>query len=104
LQCNLPANINVEIAAPCGNGDILIAVGTRCIPLTTESLIASQIHNTNWTPGKDFPIPATQLRGSRIDCLTLSSSVTTGITLVGSVNFFDSTIGDLTTSEVLTCQ
>jgi cysteine-rich repeat protein len=103
LQCNLPANINVEIAAPCGDGDVLIAVGTRCIPLTTEAM-TSQMHNVNNNPGKDFPIPATQLTGNRIDCLTLSSSVTTGITLVGSVNFFDSTIGDLTTSEVLSCQ
>jgi cysteine-rich repeat protein len=103
LHCKLPANINVEIASPCGDGDVLIALGTRCVPLTTET-ITSQMHNTNFTPGKDFPIPASTASGNSISCSALITSTTTGIVMVGSVNLFDSTIGDIQTNQVLTCQ
>jgi hypothetical protein len=99
----MPANIDVEIAPPCGDGDILIAVGTRCIPLSTEA-VASQLHNTNHTPGKDFPVPPFNGSGTAIACDGMSTSVLTGLKLVGSVNFFDSTIGDLITTQTLLCQ
>jgi hypothetical protein len=103
LQCNVGAEINVEIIAPCGDGDILIAVGTRCIPLTTETVTA-QIHSTNNTPGKDFPLSASSATGIAIGCPAMASSTLTGLTLVGAVNFFDTTIGDLQTNQVFTCQ
>jgi cysteine-rich repeat protein len=103
LQCSLSANIDVEINPPCGDGDILIAVGTRCIPLTTE-LVTSQMHNTNNTPGKDFPTTPINISGSSIPCTTLATSTTTGLTLAGAANFMDSTIGDLTTTQFLVCQ
>jgi cysteine-rich repeat protein len=103
LQCNLGANIDVEISPPCGDGDILIAVGARCIPLTTE-LVTSQMHNLNAVPGIDFPVPAFTAIGNGIACSTLATSTTTGITVVGSVNFFDSTIGDLQARIDFLCQ
>lgn len=103
MQCNLDVNIDVETAGPCGDGDVLIAVGERCIPLTTEAL-SSQLHNANATPFKDFPVPPEIDSGARIDCDDLASSATTGLRLVGTVNFFDSTIGDLNTMEAFTCQ
>jgi hypothetical protein len=102
LQCNLGANIDVEIGSPCGDGDILIAVGTRCIPLTTET-VASQMHNANSTPGKDFPVTAFTANGLGISCSTLATSATTGLQVVGSVNFFDSTIGDIQARIDFTC-
>jgi cysteine-rich repeat protein len=86
LHCKLPANINVEVAGPCGDGDVLIALGTRCVPLTTE-MVTSQMRNTNNTPGKDFPIPASTASGNTISCEALITSTTTGIVMVGSVNF-----------------
>jgi hypothetical protein len=103
LHCNLPANIDVEIGPPCDGTDILIGVGTRCIPLTTE-VVTSQMHNTNNTPGKDLPVLPFTGVGTPIPCATLADSTTTGLVLVGSVNFFDSTIGDLTTNQTLVCQ
>jgi hypothetical protein len=103
LQCNMGAVIDVEIAPPCGDGDILIAVGTRCIPLTTEAF-TSQIHNSNHTFPKDFPADPITGSGTAIDCATLATSTTTGIKLVGAANFFDSTIGDLTTEESFSCE
>ncbi len=104
LQCNLSVNINVEIAGPCGDGDILIAVGTRCLPLTTEA-ITSQIHDANKTAGKKMPAgsPYTAT-GTAGDCAGLATSVTTGLGMEGALNFFDSTIGDLTTFESFVCQ
>jgi hypothetical protein len=103
LQCNMGTIIDVEIGPPCDGADILIAVGTRCIPLTTQA-VSSQMHNTNNSPGKDFPDPAFTATGAAIDCLDLATSTATGLTLVGSVNFIDSTIGDLNTQQVFTCQ
>jgi hypothetical protein len=103
LQCNMGAVIDVEIAPPCADGDVLIAVGQRCIPLTTETL-TSQLHNTNNTPAKDFPVPPFTGSGAALLCEDLATSVTTGLSLVGTVNFFDSTIGDLHTNQTLVCQ
>jgi cysteine-rich repeat protein len=103
LQCNLPTEMNIEIDAPCGDGDILIAVGTRCMPMTTQA-ITSQLLNANNTPGKDFPWPPSTASGSAISCPALATSTTTGIVMVGSVNFFDTTIGDLNTNQTFTCR
>jgi hypothetical protein len=103
LQCNLSVNINVETSAPCGDGDILIAVGTRCIPLTTGT-VTSQIHDANNTAGKNFPTTALNMTGAAISCDDLSAGDTTGLNLVGSVNFFDSTIGDIQSAQNFICQ
>jgi hypothetical protein len=103
LQCNLGVTINVEDGAPCGDGDVIIAVGNRCIPLTTATS-TSVMHNTNNTPAKDFPVPGFNETGVGVTCPNLAGSVTAGIQLVGAVNFFDSTIGDLQSQLVLNCQ
>jgi hypothetical protein len=95
--------MNIEVAEPCGDGDILIAMGTRCMPITTQEM-TSQLHNANNTPGKDFPWPASTASGSAIPCPALATSTTTGIVMVGSVNFIDTTIGDLNTNQTFTCQ
>jgi hypothetical protein len=96
-------NINVEVAAPCDSTDIKIAVGDRCIPLTTE-VATSQIHDTNNTLDKDFPIPAWTDTGVGKACSELATSTAAGIKMVGAVNFEDSNIGDLQSQLVLFCQ
>jgi cysteine-rich repeat protein len=103
LQCNLGVTINVEIDAPCGDGDVLIAMGTNCIPLTTETVTA-QVHNANNVPGWDAPQPPFTASGNAISCSTLVTSTTTGVTLVGAAHFFDTTLGDLQPQTVFTCQ
>jgi hypothetical protein len=82
---------------------VLIAVGTRCIPLTTEAATA-QIHNANNTPGKDFPEPVFSATGIATGCPTIATSTVTGLTLVGAANFSDSTIGDLQSQLSFACQ
>jgi hypothetical protein len=94
LRCNLGAVVNIEAAEPCGDGDFLIPIGARCIHLTTETSTAIVI-DTNDTALKELPPGGATLRGTPADCDALASSVTSGIELVGHVNFFDSTIGDL---------
>jgi hypothetical protein len=44
------------------------------------------------------------LTGVPVDCQDLAASATTGLVLVGGVNFFDSTIGDLTVGIDFACQ
>jgi hypothetical protein len=87
---------------PCTDGDILIAVGTRCLPFATEQ-VTSQMHNTTSMPGKDFPVPAFTAIGIQSPCSTLATSVTTNLAVVGSVNFFDSTIGDIQARIYFVC-
>jgi hypothetical protein len=103
LQCNVSTNIDVELGSPCGDGDVLIAVGTRCVAMTSQTVTA-QLHNTNDTRGKDWPLPAYTATGSVIPCETLATSTTTDLLLVGVVNFFDSTIGDIQSQLTFACQ
>ena len=58
----------------------------------------------NNTLAIDFPTPAFLATGKPIGCSTLAFSITTGLNLVGSANFFDSTIGDVHAQIVGTCQ
>jgi cysteine-rich repeat protein len=104
LYCNVSMNINVEIAEPCGDGDLFIALGTRCVPMTTEKAMA-QVHNTNNTPDKDFPDPAFSASGSALPCWILATSTTTGLRMVGAVSFFDDyAVGDVQSQLSFTCQ
>jgi hypothetical protein len=83
--------ITIESGAPCGDGDVGSSLGSRCIPLTTET-ISSQIHNADPDPGPgvDFPVPPASDTGNAIDCLDLAAGITTDLTLVGTLNFFES--------------
>ncbi|MFQ5513351.1 MAG: hypothetical protein ACE5FG_02850 [Myxococcota bacterium] len=108
LLCAIGVEINVEstpLPDPCGNGDILIAVGETCVAMTTETA-TSVINDANFSTGATIPpsSPPAVLMGSGGDCASLVNSVTTGIEIVGFANFFDSTIGDLQASLVFGCQ
>jgi hypothetical protein len=95
LQCNLNLNFDIETDLPCGDGDVLIAFGTRCVPLTSEASMFV-IHNTNNVLGKDFPPgPPWWWSGAPIACEDLAASATTSLNLTGAMDFLDSTISDL---------
>ncbi|MFQ5514596.1 MAG: hypothetical protein ACE5FG_09150 [Myxococcota bacterium] len=108
INCEVGVNINVESTPPpdpCGNGDILIAVGEQCVPMTSTTA-TSVINDSNFTGGQTIPPvgpPATKT-GVPGDCVALATSTTTGIQLVGYANFFDSTIGDLQSTLSFICQ
>jgi len=103
LQCNAGAVINVEIAAPCEGADVLIAVGTRCIPLTTEA-VSLIIDNSDNLSGVELPSGGLSGSGTAAVCNDLTTSTTTGMVLAGAVNFFDSTLGDLAVGLTFTCR
>lgn len=122
FSCSLGSSIIVERAAPCGDGDILITVGTRCIPLTTASaetvllsangLICSGSQAICSTD-EDCPegetcgtgmIGPDMATGNPGTCEGIASGSFSGVGLRGYVNFFGSTIGDLVTKNSVDCQ
>ncbi len=100
IKCQLPTAINVEALAPCDGTDIIIAVGTVCIPLSTQSSDNALLTANNGTG----VISLATLTGTGGNCLDLETSITAGIVLVGSVDFFDTAIGDVKAQTRFTCQ
>jgi hypothetical protein len=107
LQCQLGARLTVESAPPCDGTDTLINVGDACIPLTTQRA-HGRIDDANFAPGSTVPGPmpgpnTNDQSGVPIACATLDASTTTGLSAVGVVNFFGSSIGDLSVGLKATC-
>jgi hypothetical protein len=116
VQCNLGAALTVEQQSPCNGTDILISVGNACIPVTTQRA-KGRINNGNFVAGSTVPAGNTfcpDANGSGADCNdrngvpviceTLDAGGVSGLTGVGAVNFFGSTIGDLTVGIKAVCQ
>ena len=115
FACNLGSNIVVETAAPCNGTDILINVGNTCIPVSTEEA-SGLVTNSNFNSGVggDFcptgptcTVPGfgftNDQTGTPIPCATMDASTVTGFVGVGAVNFFGSTLGDLSVGLKATC-
>jgi hypothetical protein len=116
VQCNLGSDLLVEMAGPCNGTDVLINVGNTCIPVTTQRA-KGRIVDGNFVPASTVPSAATicappgvpdgshcnDQSGAPLACATVDSSDTTGLVGVGAVNFFGSTIGDLTVGLKATC-
>ena len=106
LSCEIGTDIVLEFLAPCGDGDLILVVGSSCIPLTTES-VTGLITNFNNVAMDDFPDPngiGISEIGVPMSCDDLASSVTTGVQLVGAINFFGTTLGDLAVSLAFSCE
>jgi hypothetical protein len=116
VQCNLGSDLTVEMAGPCNGTDTLINVGNTCIPVTTQRA-KGRIVDGNFVAMSTVPAPGTMCvppgmpdgshcndqTGAPLACATVDSSDTTGLVGVGAVNFFGSTIGDLTVGLKATC-
>jgi hypothetical protein len=102
LQCQLGADINVEQNAPCGDGDVKVAVGRTCIPLTSATA-TTQVNNANFSSSSVPSSPASNT-GSRIACSAIAGDDTSGLQLRGVANFFGSTLGDLAVELFSNCQ
>jgi hypothetical protein len=107
LQCNLSAALTVESAPPCNGTDVIINVGNSCIPVGSQRG-HGRIDDGNFTGGSTVPgaMPgpnANDQTGSPEACATMDTSVTTGFAGVGVVNFFGSTLGDLSVGLKATC-
>ncbi|MFQ5513483.1 MAG: hypothetical protein ACE5FG_03530 [Myxococcota bacterium] len=104
LVCDLPLSLDVEALPPpdpCGNGDVLLSLGDRCLPLTTQ-VSSGFILDANLAPGATLG-PAV-LTGVPGDCGALASSVTSGLTLVGHTSLLDTVFGDALAGFVLRCE
>jgi hypothetical protein len=107
LQCNLGADLTVEMGAPCNGTDLLIDVGQACIPVTTQRA-KGRIDDGNFVPGSTVPGAApgpdsNDRTGAPLSCAQVDTSTTTGLEGVGAVNFFGSTIGDLSVGLKAVC-
>jgi hypothetical protein len=100
-QCELGANINLENGPPCGDGDIKVAIGRTCLPLTTMTA-TTQINNANFSSNSVPSAPASNT-GTNLSCSALTTDLT-GLQLRGAANFFGSTLGDLAVELFADCQ
>ncbi|MFN8640848.1 MAG: hypothetical protein U0802_04005 [Candidatus Binatia bacterium] len=105
MQCNLGATLAVEAAAPCGDGDVTINLGSACIPLSTAA-VSTFITNANFTSTVTVPkngVPATAV-GAPVECAALVADQLTGFKARGAINFFGSRLGDLATIFAADCR
>jgi hypothetical protein len=104
FQCNLGSKLVVEAAPPCGDGDLVINVGTTCVALTTGTA-STLISNANFSdPPETVPGggPA-ELRGAPVSCENIQAGNLTGLKIRGVVNFFGSALGDIATTLAADC-
>jgi hypothetical protein len=104
LTCNLGVDIDVESAAPCGDGDLLFRIGQRCIPFTTEAS-SGIVLDANHVPGEELPPGGNQGFGIPLPCDTLAANGPAGLSIASGVNAFDVELaGDIAFLFVLTCR
>ncbi len=104
LKCQVRIEFDVELAPPCGDGDILIALGSVCISLSTESVENVILNANDGDPNEVHMIGPFMLEGLPGDCLDLENSMTAGMAIVGQLDFFDTTIGDIKAQTFFNCQ
>ena len=83
LHCNLGVAVDVETAAPCGDGDVLFQVGDRCVPFTTETTQAV-IVDANNVPGEQIPPGQDIYGGLPLACTQLAAGGPSGLVLASS--------------------
>lgn len=104
LSCNLGVQIDVLVGPGDCDSPPSIILSPMCGPISTE-VATSRIFDQGNTLGSNIPAPAALTQtGAAIDCTSLAASSTSGLTLVGGLGFFDSTLGDLLSGQVLVCQ
>jgi len=95
LQCNLGVALDLEVAGPCGDGDVFLSVGRTCVPATTGASSVSMI-DANGMPGNTIPRGGPALSsGQAVSCQDLRAGSTQGLRLRGGFSVFGSPLGDL---------
>jgi hypothetical protein len=107
LACNLGLQVDVELPSNglCGDGATGYSLPPVCSAMTTTTAVG-QLNDANGVASKKLPttaIPST-LAGAGIDCYALGASSTSGLTLVGHIAWFDTTLGDIFWANRLVCQ
>ena len=111
LSCEVGTQINVELPSNgvCDQAIPTIQLAPVCGAVTTTNA-KGLVNNANNTPAKTIPpvngvgtAPET-ITGTGITCGTMSTSTVTGLKLVGHLGFFDSTLGDIFSTNKFICQ
>lgn len=104
LRCDLGVHLRVESALPCDGADVLLDVGERCLPFTTEGAQAS-LTDQDHVAGDDLPHGTDELGGAALSCDTLRSAGTSGLLTVSAANAFDVRLaGDVYLIVGLACE
>lgn len=103
LSCNVGVQINVELPTNGSCGDtVTITLPPQCGAVTTTQSTGGMT-NANNTPAKNLTAYGAPATGTATSCAALMSSTTNGFALVGSLGFFDSTLGDIHSGNRFVC-
>lgn len=108
LGCNVGVQINVELPSngACGQ-PATIVLPPQCGAVTTAQAAGSiaKGNNSSAVTISAFAPPANATStGNPISCASLAGGTLTGLKLVGSLGFFDSTLGDIHSGNAFVCQ
>ncbi len=104
LQCAFGVALDLESAAPCGDGDVFLSVGRTCVPATTGSVSLS-LTDANRVPGATIPrTGAGRSSGQAVSCEDLRAGSTHGLRLRGGFNVFGSPLGDIVAELSADCE
>ncbi len=91
LRCNLGVRIEVEANQPCGDGDVILELGSQCLPFTTEDT-AAYLTDANNVPGQELPPGGNTLYGFPVTCPGFAAGGPSAISMVTAVNFFEAPV------------
>jgi hypothetical protein len=111
LSCQVGTQIDVELPSNglCDQPNPSIQLAPVCGAVTTATA-AGLILDANNTGGKTIPpiggvgVAPDVKSGTATSCATMSTSTLTGLKLVGHLGFFDSTLGDIFSTNTFICQ
>jgi len=106
LSCQIGLQIDVQLPSD-GDCDPADTTPIRLAPLcgaVTTAQASGQIVDANNTAAKLLPLTQSSIDGAATTCSALAASTTTGISLVGHLAFFDSTLGDIFVAQRFNCQ
>jgi hypothetical protein len=104
LRCDLGVGIRIERNLPCDGADVLMDLGSRCVPFTTEESFAI-LHDQDAEPGADLPAGGENLFGEPVACSTFAAGGPAGLVLGSVVNTFDvARVGDVHMLLALVCE
>jgi hypothetical protein len=102
MACQLPTDIKVVASLPCTN-PALVDLPPICAPVTTQDSTGETLNSNENVPNPQALGPHT-LTGAEESCTNFDASVTTGMSMVSNLGFFDSTVGDLRSHLTIDCQ
>lgn len=102
LACNLGVDVAVESALPCGDGDVVLEIGPRCVAFTTGAT-DTVIRDADNVPDREVR-PDSAFYGIPRGCDALATSGPGALTLAATAGFLDApVVGDMAFTFIMTC-